>query len=298
MNKCEIIIDLLPIYVENLASEETNEYIQDHIAKCPKCRKVLENMRENSKIENEKNIKAEEVEIRIIKKYKTKMKILKTSLILSFGTILLGMIIFMSMYMPQYIILEKSYNTIQRISKINNYKIITRQIKTSADNKIDYEYMQIHYYKDGKFKTEEYVDGIKIRTYYGDTTSDTVTWLFEDTKTKEYRNKTFKNNYAMDELFGNVQYDAQSIINVIGKGFREDNYRGKECYVIKSGDNLNYGETWIDKETMLPIRQVYNIFEKLNYEYIYSFEFDNITEQDLMIPNIDEYIEHVYEKQD
>lgn len=48
---CKIVQDLLPNYIENLTYDETNEYIRNHIAKCPKCAKVLNNMDAEIEIE-------------------------------------------------------------------------------------------------------------------------------------------------------------------------------------------------------------------------------------------------------
>ena len=41
---CKIVQDLLPNYIENLTDEVTNEYIEEHIAKCPECARVLKDM--------------------------------------------------------------------------------------------------------------------------------------------------------------------------------------------------------------------------------------------------------------
>ena len=42
--ECKIVQDLLPNYMENLTSIQTNEYIEEHIANCEECKKNLENM--------------------------------------------------------------------------------------------------------------------------------------------------------------------------------------------------------------------------------------------------------------
>lgn len=41
---CNIIRDLLPSYVDNLTSQESNNAIEDHIKCCPACKKILEDM--------------------------------------------------------------------------------------------------------------------------------------------------------------------------------------------------------------------------------------------------------------
>ena len=33
-NKCKIVTDLLPNYIENLTSEDTNKFIEEHLNSC------------------------------------------------------------------------------------------------------------------------------------------------------------------------------------------------------------------------------------------------------------------------
>lgn len=40
MNPCKIVQDLLPLYVENICSESSREYVQTHLAQCSKCRSL------------------------------------------------------------------------------------------------------------------------------------------------------------------------------------------------------------------------------------------------------------------
>ncbi len=42
---CEIIQDLLPSYIDGLTCEKTNAVIEEHLAGCEKCRKVLDSMK-------------------------------------------------------------------------------------------------------------------------------------------------------------------------------------------------------------------------------------------------------------
>lgn len=51
MNKeCHIIRDVLPLYVENIASDETKTFVEEHIADCAECRGQLENMKVPSEL--------------------------------------------------------------------------------------------------------------------------------------------------------------------------------------------------------------------------------------------------------
>lgn len=45
--KCEIIKDLLPVYCDGLASDETRNAVETHIAECKDCRALLSQMKES-----------------------------------------------------------------------------------------------------------------------------------------------------------------------------------------------------------------------------------------------------------
>ena len=44
-NECSIVIDLLPLYVEDMVSDNTAKYVSDHLLSCPECQAELEKMR-------------------------------------------------------------------------------------------------------------------------------------------------------------------------------------------------------------------------------------------------------------
>lgn len=44
-NECNIIRDILPLYVENMVSDDTAAFIEDHLKKCAACRAELEQMK-------------------------------------------------------------------------------------------------------------------------------------------------------------------------------------------------------------------------------------------------------------
>lgn len=44
INECNLIYDVLPIYVDNLASEDTKEFVKNHIKTCNECKQKLEDM--------------------------------------------------------------------------------------------------------------------------------------------------------------------------------------------------------------------------------------------------------------
>ena len=68
---CKIVQDLLPSYIDKLTSNETNDFIENHLMNCDTCKNVLKDMSEDivlDKIEEKKKIN-------YLKKIKKKQKI-------------------------------------------------------------------------------------------------------------------------------------------------------------------------------------------------------------------------------
>ena len=36
-NECNIVRDLLPLYIENMVSAESAQFVEAHLSKCPEC---------------------------------------------------------------------------------------------------------------------------------------------------------------------------------------------------------------------------------------------------------------------
>lgn len=78
---CNIIEDLLPLYIENLVSAETKEEIETHLKTCTKCTQVLKDMenknifdiKENKEICEKNNKEETDKEIKCIKKIKKRI---------------------------------------------------------------------------------------------------------------------------------------------------------------------------------------------------------------------------------
>ena len=41
---CNIIEDLLPLYVDDMVSEDSRKLVEEHLKECPACRKMQEEM--------------------------------------------------------------------------------------------------------------------------------------------------------------------------------------------------------------------------------------------------------------
>ncbi|MCQ2561514.1 MAG: DUF4825 domain-containing protein [Clostridia bacterium] len=76
---CQVVRDLLPIYIDGLTSDETNAVLENHLESCPECRSILEAMQSGESADpdgsdTEKDVK----EIDYLKKNR---KIFKNSVI-------------------------------------------------------------------------------------------------------------------------------------------------------------------------------------------------------------------------
>ena len=50
-NECNIIRDILPLYLENMVSADTRQFVDEHIIQCPECKKELELAKKDVSIE-------------------------------------------------------------------------------------------------------------------------------------------------------------------------------------------------------------------------------------------------------
>lgn len=47
--QCEVIQDLLPLYIDNICSEESRHMVSEHLESCDECKRLYENMIESAK---------------------------------------------------------------------------------------------------------------------------------------------------------------------------------------------------------------------------------------------------------
>ena len=73
-NECSVVRDILPLYLENMVSEETGEFISEHIAGCPECAAELETLKNEKAPEKTDNGIGTVLEAEIIKSMKSARK--------------------------------------------------------------------------------------------------------------------------------------------------------------------------------------------------------------------------------
>ena len=75
--KCNIVKDLLPLYLDNVCSKETEEFVKEHLKECNACQKYLEELKFNVKSAKTKDVKSFK---KIIKKIN--FKIIRNTIII------------------------------------------------------------------------------------------------------------------------------------------------------------------------------------------------------------------------
>lgn len=79
--KCEMIQDILPLYVDGLTSDVTNQEIEEHIAECEVCKAMLNHMREPEIVEDKVNEKEKIDILKVLKKQNRKHVIISVLII-------------------------------------------------------------------------------------------------------------------------------------------------------------------------------------------------------------------------
>ncbi len=231
-NKCKIVVDLLPTYIEKMTSNETNKFIEEHLRNCKNCNQIYLNMIEEIKKEDISN---DEI-VHTIKKYKNKIFLIKFFVI----TILLVVIgINLTNLGFKYFVLSNAYKKNIKYDIGKNYTI-----EEYNENIERYEFHTTTYFGYGKMKKIygdqllEYYDG-KNHYYFNNT--DMTYYVEENVKLDDDINinlETFKNINSNFEL---IKLLVSKEIVISQKNLRDEMY-----YLIKN----SLGERiYLDKET-------------------------------------------------
>lgn len=291
--ECKIVQDLLPNYMENLTSIQTNEYIKEHIASCEECKKNLENMQKeiptDAKGKNKK-------EVKYMKKYRNKMRILSFILLAIF-------LVFLGTTTRKAIILADLARKAEENVKSTNY------------------HMTIYSYDKGRaWVHEEFVlnDKRKVKVAqfqeHGTSVSQSFIYQTENGETKEniYIDSQSKKTATLGRVIDTkseyvgaemrplrTENIIHLLINAVITSVQSKSLNGEECYLIANFKGLHIGRyeegVYINKENGL-------VMGSTEYEVDYGdgmkgivigneieYEFGTVTEEDFIEPDINEY---------
>lgn len=267
---CKIVQDLLPNYIEHLTSEETNKYIEEHLATCEECKKILKNMQKEMKTDGEK-IDGREVDY--IKKYNKKLKVIKNVQIV----VLTLLLLYMTTVVVKLIILRDISSKQAKFAenKGNNVHVEVRTQDPHLSSKTDI------YHKDGK-------DVVKSEYFRHD-----PSYMAED-------------EIIYTDEIENIRLDLERKSCIINDGFKVESpikqapkrdfiddlkyamfsrlektvEEGVEAYILKENGQRHI----VDKETGQIIKTI-----DAGFESVVKIEYDIVTDEDVKRPDLTGY---------
>ena len=94
MKNCNIVQDLLPLYEEELLSEESVAFVNEHLDTCESCKKKWSTMQKFTIEKGNSSSNAQKAEVRSLKKLQDKLingRVRLISLLIMMGSIVLGL---------------------------------------------------------------------------------------------------------------------------------------------------------------------------------------------------------------
>lgn len=292
-NDCKIVQDLLPNYIDNLTSEETSDYIKNHLAHCNNCNEIYNKMNLKLKDNAEKSTNKE---INFFKKYNKRLFLLKFIIVII-------LILFIASTARKMVIISNLSGKAENIINSDNYHSI----------EYDYNYGQYQ-------KTEKYQMGDKIKLILSNVNNENFETITIYTKEKisedDYGSRYLANIYVknnqgqtayLNQNIG-IMVDLQDVLktqniwelfkNSITSSITSTKINGKNCYFISNFNGYNNfypSGVYIDKEIGMPLSAVSYEMDNSNGTKTYeapkefSYEFNTVKEDDFIEPNIEEY---------
>lgn len=249
MNKkdCKIVQDLLPNFIDKLTSEDTNKFIENHLNECDECKKILNNMQTNLKLDEDKK---QGKTINFIKKYNKKLKVLKLILFLIALIILISIArnaIIITMISNKGNISKNKTNYFLTLDVYNNGSVSS--IYTQV---IDEKYVREIEFKNNRTdiieKKAEYSNGDASNYYIKKSDEEKIAIL-------NYEKDGVLNLNLEDWCFSD---NKNFIRNVLKTSIKEVNYSRRKCYyfsnILISG--IGVCNVYVDKETGI-IRRIH-----------------------------------------
>lgn len=315
-SECDITKDLLSSYIENLLNPNSKKFVEEHLAKCDSCKKDLEMMKGEILKEKWDTLDDDRIEINHLKKANRIIQFFKIAFLSLLIIIVAIVSAFFGRYFHHHSIIDKAYQKVEELRKLDNYKLEKKEVYTDYENNTVTEYIDTYYYKDGKYKS----DSGNCITYSEDDSYNKLS-IFHTEKSID----KIKNDY-IEERKGRL-FNIFAEINTYGREeglkdlviksavfIRRDEYKGKDHYVIRfQGNKEGYRDTWIDKESLLTSRVVEEEYDFYRRETIFTLTINETLDSDVAIPDFSEYpdykvvevevesqeeLKHVYELMD
>ena len=297
--ECSLVQNLLNDYINGSVSEDAENVIKDHLKSCNDCNSIYVQMKSDNYKSKEQEVKSHKD---YLKKFNKKLSLFKKIIIVLLIILFIIFVPFVSRLIHNNYILDSAYNKLQSMQNMNEYYAKREEILlydytsdfSSSCNITEY------YYKDGKYKKVCYQKDDYENRYevYGKEGSNEEIYVYYDSKKISYivnedllvyqKGQVLESIYYNISQWGITQYKLLSLFGM----YETKVYNGKECYVIRKNStdskSLNYNECWIDKETMINVRNVMNTQDENTQQYrdanIYIEE-KEISDTDVELPS-------------
>lgn len=292
--KCEIIKDLLPNYVDNLISEETKKFIESHLKECKECNKTYENMKKHIEKENQ-NLKKE---VKYAKKYNRKIKIL---LFIIFFILLT---IFSLTFVRNAIIINSLSKKAKQYENCDNY-----HMTWSTYSKDETTIFEV-FYKNGKYLEKIYNFNYEENSLYNYDLSNKVMFYYGgDNKLVTYNENqkiiiydeidedNFQKNSplppaSMTHITMYTENPIQFILSCFTNQISLEKCNGIRCYRLKRYFD-DTGALYVDKNTGISVRGESGVISNNNYRDTFSdvsYELNTVNDEDVKMPSTEGYI--------
>ena len=304
MNKneeCEVVKDLSSLHIENMLSESSEKFIEEHLNNCKNCEKYYKDLKSTFLNEDKKEKNNDEIEINHLKKVNKKITTLKWIL---FGIIIFILIlIFYFFFKNSYIDEINNLNIVKMLEmkeESNNYKL--EYITTNINKKTNEKTMNkvVHYYRDGKHKEIIFanVDGqwVENSILFIEDDMYEKTTVFPTLKQIDKQTQDFvevRKGDVLDRIISKVMINDAGI-HRLGIKARTEVFDNEECYVVYDNYNGCYRENYIEKETGDLVRIVSGS-ENFHTEEVFILTENTVTDEDVDISVLesDKYKEYI-----
>lgn len=123
-NECGIVRDLLPLYIENMVSEDSREFIEEHLSCCAECKWTYLSMTSRG----EEKISDEEAQMKILPLRLVKRKLLRKRIVTSVVAAVLSVAILLGSGILAYNVIDgKNKKSVIDLGTSLNYPLEDRQ---------------------------------------------------------------------------------------------------------------------------------------------------------------------------
>lgn len=295
--ECEIVQDLLVNYSDNILNKASNELVEKHLSECEDCKKMFEEI----VAEENKDKKSEKKQIDYLKKYRRKMRI---------KSVITALVILATLFAIIYIyklgVFLKIRNQNAKMLE-NENNVYVEQVATDGDNGYT---IYKRWIKDEKYKEEVTFYNAQSevqnkRVTYGKIGEKEYTDVSEEHKeatvVKDFIAKQKKSVYPIPNQVIYLGEDYE-LIPLLGAPFyveisKDTKQIGSEYWIFKNENT----EEWVDVETGKVLRRIGYTSSSRYYEnssiikewttgvVSFKYDFGNVTDKDVEIPNLDDY---------